>query len=66
MNVFPDRLVLTETVGQVRLIALNRPEKRNCVNPATAQQLTEAVEQFENDDKVLVAVMYGKGKIIDN
>jgi len=45
----------------VFLIGINRPEKRNCVNEATAQQLSNAIKQFETDEEFRVAVLYGKG-----
>ena len=48
---------------QVMMIAINRPEKRNCVNPSTAAQLNKAIEDFENNDEMKVAVLYGKGEI---
>lgn len=51
----------TESIGPVFLIGINRPTKRNCVNRATAQQLCDAVREFETDDELRVAVLYGKG-----
>jgi len=54
-------LVETESIGQVFLIGINRPEKHNCVNQATAQQLWDAVKHFETDEELRVAVLYGKG-----
>jgi enoyl-CoA hydratase/carnithine racemase len=56
-----EKLVETETIGQVFLVGINRPEKRNCVNVATAQQLSDAFQRFEADDGLSVAVLYGKG-----
>jgi len=55
------KLVETESIGNVFLIGINRPAKRNCVNQATAQQLQDAVKDFESDDELRVAVLYGKG-----
>lgn len=43
------------------IIGINNPEKRNCVNYETAQQLTKAIEDFENDENALAAVLYGAG-----
>eukprot|EP00095_Tigriopus_kingsejongensis_P007809 snap_masked-scaffold204_size260821-processed-gene-1.4 protein:Tk07809 transcript:snap_masked-scaffold204_size260821-processed-gene-1.4-mRNA-1 annotation:"hypothetical protein DAPPUDRAFT_304905" len=42
-------------------IGLNRPEKRNSVNLATAQELHAAFEDFEHDDSMYVAVLHGLG-----
>lgn len=54
-------LVVVEQVGRVRLIGINRPEKRNCVNILTAVELTKAFHDFESDENSLVAVLHGKG-----
>ena len=61
MHVVVDPLVLTEAVGKVFLVGINRPDKRNCVNRATAQLLFDAFTVFEQDDSLRVAVLYGKG-----
>ena len=45
-------LVKTETLERVRLIGLNRPEKRNSVNNAMARQLLAAFRAFDADDSV--------------
>lgn len=55
------KLVLTERMGNIFLVAINRPENRNCVNPQTANDLSEAFKQFEKDKELKVAVLYGKG-----
>ncbi|OQV18651.1 putative 3-hydroxypropionyl-coenzyme A dehydratase [Hypsibius exemplaris] len=56
-----EKLVVTERSGDVFLIAINRPEKRNCVNEETGYQLLEAILEFEKDDAAKVGVLYGKG-----
>ena len=56
-------LIETETIGHVYLMGINRPEKRNCVNLATGQQLYEAISTFESNDDLYVAVLYGKGEL---
>jgi hypothetical protein len=58
------RLVVTEKSGNIFLIAINRPEKRNCVNEETGQQLLEAVLEFEKDESAKVGVLYGKGSLL--
>ena len=55
------KLVVIENRGKVRLIGINRPEKRNCVNHETALELREAFDQFEKDDDSVVAVLHGIG-----
>jgi enoyl-CoA hydratase/carnithine racemase len=55
------KTILTETIGEIVTIGINRPEKRNCVDPSTAKLLTKAIEDFENDDSLRAAVLYGTG-----
>lgn len=45
----------------VTLIAINRPEKRNCVNPDTAHELIAAFKAFEDNPDSPIAILYGKG-----
>lgn len=45
----------------IRLIGINRPSKRNCVNHSTALQLFSAFKNFENDDTARLAILYGEG-----
>ena len=61
MSVEKENLVETESIGNVFLIGINRPEKRNCVNTPTANQLYESFQQFEKNEDLWVAVLYGKG-----
>lgn len=42
-------------------IAINRPEKRNAVNPETATELFQAFTDFEQDENALVAILHGTG-----
>jgi len=42
-------------------IGINRPEKRNAVNPETAQELVRAFHQFEEEKDTFVAVLHGTG-----
>jgi enoyl-CoA hydratase len=54
--------VLTERRGRVLLITLNRPDARNAVNLAVAEQLASAVDSLDSDDSVSVGVLTGAGK----
>jgi len=56
-----DRLVLVEKNEAVTTIIINRPEVRNAVNRATAEQLIRAFEEFEVDEEARVAVLWGAG-----
>lgn len=51
----------TDETHLIRLIGINRPLKRNCVNHTTALQLFEAFHQFENDPTSRLAILYGEG-----
>ena len=53
-----------EKIGKIQMIAINRPEKRNAVDPPTAVQLFQAIKDFESDEEATVAVLHGKGIII--
>lgn len=53
--------VVVERVDNITTIGLNRPDKRNCVNLATARELQYAFKSFENDSSSTAAVLYGKG-----
>jgi enoyl-CoA hydratase len=41
------------------VVAINRPDQRNCVDGETAQGLFEAVEEFKSDDSLDVMVLAG-------
>ncbi|MDQ1330713.1 MAG: enoyl-CoA hydratase [Thermodesulfobacteriota bacterium] len=53
--------VLVEKKGSVCTIIINRPDKRNAVDRETAVQLVTAFEEFEQDDSLLAAVLWGAG-----
>ncbi|EGT32126.1 CBN-ECH-3 protein [Caenorhabditis brenneri] len=55
------QLVKTRKDGPVFLIGINRPAKKNCVNHATALQLIDAFEKFNEDISLKTAVLYGEG-----
>ena len=42
-------------------IAINRPERRNAIDPRTALALRAAFQQFEGDDEAAAAVLTGAG-----
>jgi enoyl-CoA hydratase len=47
--------------GAVWTVAINRPAKRNAVDPATAVALREAFDAFEADETAFVAILTGSG-----
>jgi enoyl-CoA hydratase len=54
-------LVLVERDGPVTIISINRPERRNAVNGATAKMLYDAFLAFDADESASVAVFTGGG-----
>src|ERR1700720_604131 len=53
--------VLTERLGNVLLITLNRPEVRNAVNAALAEGVAGALDELDEDDALSVGVLTGAG-----
>ena len=56
-----EKTILVNQMGRVTTIGINRPEKMNCLDVATAQLLSEALDEFENNEETLVGVLYGMG-----
>lgn len=48
-------------VENVALIGINRPDTKNALNVATAQQLSDELEKFENDENSVVGILHGIG-----
>lgn len=53
--------VVTERNETICTIIINRPEARNSVDRATADQLADAFRNFEKDDSLHAAVLWGAG-----
>jgi enoyl-CoA hydratase/carnithine racemase len=53
--------VRVERAGAVTTVVLDRPERRNAVDGATAQALAEAFRAFDADPAARVAVLWGAG-----
>ena len=51
--------ILTETRGNVFIVALNRPARRNAVDRETAEALYDAFKSFDADDSLSVAILTG-------
>ncbi|KAF7495475.1 3-hydroxypropionyl-coenzyme A dehydratase [Sarcoptes scabiei] len=56
-----DSVVVEKRTRGIRLIGLNRPEKRNAINSTVANKLRIAIEEFENDNDYSVAILHGFG-----
>lgn len=55
--------VLFETDGNIAIITLNRPDRRNAVNVDLADALTAAIDRLERDPALDVGVLTGNGKV---
>jgi len=53
--------VLYEVAGPVAVVSIDRPEVRNAVDRATAEQLAAAFARFDADESLSVAVLTGRG-----
>src|SRR5262249_34851783 len=53
--------IVIEHDGRVRIISINRPERRNAVDSVCADQLRDAFLAFDLDEAASVAVLTGVG-----
>jgi enoyl-CoA hydratase len=54
-------LITEETVGGVRKLGFNRPEKRNAMNVAMLEQLSAAFSRAETDEQVRATLVFAHG-----
>ena len=57
-----EELALYEIDGNVAVITMNRPDKRNALSTALKEKLVELFHRAEEDDNVAVVVLRGNGK----
>ncbi|XP_076765726.1 short-chain-enoyl-CoA hydratase [Xylocopa sonorina] len=58
----PEKNIVVESCYEsVLTIGINRPERKNALNAATAQELSDELDKFENDDNYTVCVLHGMG-----
>ncbi|HET7689569.1 MAG TPA: crotonase/enoyl-CoA hydratase family protein [Nocardioidaceae bacterium] len=57
----PAPSVLVENRGAIRIITINRPERRNAIDLPTAELLERVVDAFEADPTARAAVLTGAG-----
>ncbi|MFN2594429.1 MAG: enoyl-CoA hydratase/isomerase family protein [Actinomycetota bacterium] len=53
--------VVYETAGSVARITINRPDRRNAINPEVVRELAESLARAEEDGSISVAVLTGAG-----
>lgn len=57
----PGPEVLYETDGAIARVTINRPGRRNAINPAVVASISSALSSAEGDDEVRVVVLTGAG-----
>ena len=57
-----DQVLTYRKDGDIAVISMNRPEKRNALNRALSRALLEALETADQDRDVTVIVLRGEGK----
>ncbi|MBS9533287.1 crotonase/enoyl-CoA hydratase family protein [Mycobacterium sp. M1] len=53
--------VLTEQLGRILIITINRPEAKNAVNAAVSHGLAAAMDQLDEDPGLSVGILIGAG-----
>jgi enoyl-CoA hydratase len=53
--------ISTHTQGNILIVTIERPDRRNAVDSATAGALYEAFRAFDGDDRLSVAILTGAG-----
>jgi enoyl-CoA hydratase/carnithine racemase len=53
--------ILYEKRGHIAYVTINRPDRRNAIDPATSHDLKQAFEDFKADDDAWVAILTGAG-----
>jgi len=54
-------MISVEDIGAVRIITLDKPERRNALSRRESHELSELIDAFERDDAARVAVVTGAG-----
>jgi enoyl-CoA hydratase len=58
--------VVYETHGRIAVITVDRPERRNAIDRATALALNAAWRRFDADPSVDVGILYGAGAVFSS
>ena len=53
--------ILTERQGHILVITINRPQAKNAFNAVAAQEMGKAIDGFESDDSLFLAIVTGAG-----
>ncbi|RWG00843.1 enoyl-CoA hydratase-related protein [Mesorhizobium sp.] len=58
-----DEAVLFETRGNIAVISINRPQRRNAIDSRTTHCLRTAINRFETEDALAVGIIRGEGPV---
>ncbi|XP_054002720.1 short-chain-enoyl-CoA hydratase-like [Hylaeus anthracinus] len=61
VEVEKEKNIVVDYFESVTTIGINCPQKKNCLDLTTVQELTDELEKFENDEKSVVGVLHGIG-----
>jgi len=53
--------ITIERRGRLAYVTINRPERRNAIDPDTSRELSQAFNAFKDDDDLWLAVLTGAG-----
>ncbi|XP_024946264.1 probable enoyl-CoA hydratase, mitochondrial isoform X2 [Cephus cinctus] len=56
-----EKSIIVNRIKNITTIGINCPEKKNSLNVATAQRLSEAIDVFEQDEEAVVGILHGYG-----
>ena len=54
--------LLTDIINSVQIIKMNRPEKLNAWIPLMGQEMTEVIDQANENEDIVAIVLSGEGK----
>src|SRR3954464_7190187 len=57
-----EEVLLTENIGRVRILTLNRPSKLNALNTALTEAIVASLRQADTDESISVVVFTGAGR----
>ena len=53
--------ITTEREGRLFILTINRPDVMNAISPAASHEMSNALDEFERDEELWVAIITGAG-----
>lgn len=60
-KIISESSIIVEHYDGIITIGINRPEKKNCLDVITAQKLSDELDKFEENEKIVAGVLHGVG-----